>query len=106
MEENSCCPLQFGIDWTVVMCLRMHGERYTHANGDGRGGHPWRRSRPSSLKVYEVGGEEAVTNILWISTCQRPMAVLFVTWLYRLDDLTNGVGSGSVPSLMDLTYLP
>ena len=34
------------------------------------------------------------------------MAVLVVTWLYRLGDLTNGVGSGSVPNLTDLIYLP
>ena len=30
---------------------------------------PWRRSRPDSLEVHEVGDVEAVTHILWISTC-------------------------------------
>ena len=51
------------------MCSSMHGERYTGANGDGRGGQPWRRLRPDSSEVHEVGDVEAVTHILWISTC-------------------------------------
>ena len=88
------------------MCSRMRGERCDRADGDGRGRQPWRRSRPDSSEVHEVGDVEAVTHILWINTCQRPMAVLVVTWPYRLGDLANGVGSGSVPSLMDLTCLP
>ena len=34
-EENKCCPLWFGIDWIVVMCSRMHGERCNRADSDG-----------------------------------------------------------------------
>ena len=51
------------------MCSRMHGERCNCVDSDGRGGQPWKRSRPDSSEVYEVGDVEAVTHILWISTC-------------------------------------
>ena len=88
------------------MCSRVHGESCNRADGDGLGGQPWRRSRPNSSEEHEGGDVEAVTHIVWISTRQRPMAVLGVTWPYRLGDLANGVGSGSVPSLTDLTCLP
>ena len=56
----------------------MHGERDTGADGDGRGGQPWRRSRPISSEEYEEGDLVAITYMWWSSTCQRPMTVLVV----------------------------
>ena len=53
----------------LFICLRVHGESCNCADGDGRGGQPWRRSRPHSSEVHKVGDIEAVTHVLWISTC-------------------------------------
>ena len=92
------------------MYSRMHGERCNRANGDGPRGQPWRRSRPDSSEVHEAGNSSEVRGgrhpHFVDQHYQRPMAVLVVTWPYHLGDLANGVGSGSVPSLTDLTCLP
>ena len=46
----------------------LYGLGAFNGAGDGRGGQPWRRSRPVSSEVHEVGDVEAVTHVLWIST--------------------------------------
>ena len=69
IEENSYRPLWFGIDWTIVYVLEGARLELQPCKHDGLGGQPWRKSKPDSLELREVGDIEAVTHILWISTC-------------------------------------
>ena len=63
-RRTAIVPYGLGSTGQLFMCSRMHGESCNCADSGGRGGQPWRRSRPNPSKVHEVDDVEAVTHIL------------------------------------------
>ena len=68
-------------------------------------GQPWRRSRPDSTEVHEVGDMEVFDHTEWSSTCPLLVAVLTETYRNRPGELSSGAGMRSAPNLADLSYL-